>query len=313
MKIFYELDAITPGQFIRPVLTLGIFDGFHRGHQALIHKLNEWAAKVEGESVVITFDRIPERVLQNKEPFQITSLPHRLLLFENYGINAAIVVEFNENFAQINAGDFIRLLAERISPHGILMGFDSAFGKGRQGTAAFARKHGEYYGIKVHEVPPLEVSGETVSSTRIRERIIAGDLEAATEMLGRPVSIYGLVIKGDSRGRKLGYPTANIDPEHYVRLPNGVYGGEVQVNRKTYPTLINVGRRPTFETNGRELIEAHLVGFSGNLYSEELLVRFFKKLRDEKAFSSAEELVRQIDADKEAFLKVYHSLRTSIS
>ncbi|MHC4663355.1 MAG: riboflavin biosynthesis protein RibF [Planctomycetota bacterium] len=312
MKIFHGLESVTPRSFLSPVLTIGVFDGVHRGHQAIIAELRAWAKGVGGESIVITFDRIPERVLTGQEPFQITSVQHRLLLFERYGVDAAIVLEFDEKLAGTTAEDFLAMLAGSISPLGILMGFDSTYGRKRKGTAAFTRKHGEKHGIKVREVEPVVMEGGPVSSTRIREAVMSGELETAAMMLGRPVSIFGIVIEGDGRGRTLGYPTANIDPEHHVRLPNGVYGGETEFGGKTHPTLVNIGRRPTFETNGRELIEAHLLDFKGNLYGQELLLRFFRRIRGEKAFSSAAELVKQIDRDKGEFEKAYPLLRSVI-
>lgn len=303
MRIFRDIALVDPGRFRAPAITIGVFDGVHRGHLLIIERLRAAAARLSGESIVLTFDRHPRLVVSGSAPPAITSLEHRLVLFERAGCDAAIVLRFDAAMAAIAAERFLdEILIGRIGARAIVLGATSHFGRGREGNVAFLEARRARYGYELEAVPLLEGSAGPISSTAIRQAVAAGRLDDAAAMLGRPVSLLGRVERGEGRGRKLGFPTANLALHHELCPPRGVYVGAVEVDLVRYRTLVNIGVRPTFEGGERELVEAHLLGFEGNLYGRVLEVEFIRRLRDERRFESAEALIAQIRADREAAL-----------
>lgn len=293
-----------------PVVTIGMFDGVHRGHQKIIECTKHHARTNNGESVVITFDRHPKTTIENRPPSFITSLEHRLALFERLGVDYTVVLPFERKLAQMTAEDFIReLLVSWLGTKCIVLGFNCHFGKDRKGDITLVRNLTDEYDFEVHECPPEIYQGQVISSTAIRQSILHGDLEKAEAMLGRPVSILGTVVKKSGRGRILGYPTANLDLHHEVRPPRGVYGTKVRRAGQDYLALTNIGLRPTFIrepiTNENETleIEVHILDLQESLYGQNLEVQFLFKIRDEIPFKTAEELKAQIEKDKELLLK----------
>jgi riboflavin kinase/FMN adenylyltransferase len=289
------------------IVALGTFDGVHRGHQAVLKAVTKWAGECGAQAGVVTFGEHPRKVLEKRPPDLVTTLEHRLLFFERAKIDFTWVLEFTPELAALTAREFAKLyFVERLSIRGLTMGFDTKFGSDRMSKDSpelepLARE----LGFAVRSVPAiLSPEGEAISSTRIREAIVDGRLRDAESMLGRHVAVYGTVIKGDARGRRLGYHTANIDLGLEVRPPFGVYATIAIVDGVRYGSVTNVGYRPTVTQNlppGSKpdlLIETHLFDFDGDLYGRKLEVLFIEKLRDERRFPDVEALVEQIRKDE---------------
>jgi riboflavin kinase/FMN adenylyltransferase len=303
MLIVHGRDAAFPSGPAAYV-TLGVFDGVHRGHRSVLGRLTQWARDSGGRSVVITFDAHPEGVLRAASPGFLTSLQHRLRLFAELGVEASVVLSFDGRLAATEPEDFLRrIVRDWTGARGLLLGHDQRFGRAGRGDAALAQRLAPDIGLEVRVVPAVLVDGRVVSSTAIRAAILRGDLDAAANMLGRPVSVLGTVIRGQGKGRELGFPTANLDLHHETRPPEGVYAAVVRLDERDLPAVVNIGRRPDLARGGRTyldaepIIEAHLLDFDGDLYGRDIEVRFVAKLRDELAFSGAADLRRQIQLD----------------
>ena len=283
------------------IVALGNFDGFHLGHQAVAGEAIAWA-KAEGRPAIIaTFDPHPVRHFVPGAPwFRLTTLDQRQRLFEAAGADAMYIFEFGASLASVPAEDFVRrILGEEMGVAGVVTGEDFTFGHKRGGNIDMLRTIGAEIDVGVRTVGPVELDGEIVSSTRIREALKAGDCARATRLLTRPFAIESEVQHGDKNGRKLGFPTANIDMGHYLRPRYGIYavkgrlpGGEV-VNGAA-----NVGIRPTFDPP-KELLEPHFFDFTGNLYGQMIEVEFHAFLRGEEKFDSLDALVVQMNKDCE--------------
>jgi riboflavin kinase/FMN adenylyltransferase len=286
-----------------PVITIGGFDGVHLGHQKVIKLTKDWAEEGGGETIVMTFESHPKGVLRGRPLSVITSLEHRLMLFQRLGVDLTVVLDFKE-VAGLRAEDFIRqIVAGWLGAKGWLIGFNFRFGKDRKGDFSLASRLSQQYGFQLRTCPPVRFKGEIISGTRIREAILAGNLEEAEGMLGRPVSILGTVIKGTGRGKDLGYPTANLDLHHEIKPPDGVYATWVTINGRDHLSITNIGTRPTFEKPEAEVVtEVYIIDFAGDLYGEVLEVKFISKLREELKFSSPGALKAQMDKDKEDVL-----------
>lgn len=298
-RIFGLAKAV---KFKRPVATLGVFDGVHRGHQAVLAETVKWAGEIDGTSVAITFDRHPASVLGGRTPESLTSLEHRLSLIEKAGVDAALVLHFDRELADMEPEEFVKdILVDKLGVVGGVLGFNNRFGKGGRGDAELLEKMGREYGFEVRTAPPLLIKGTPVSSTLIRRLISNRQLAEAAELMGRPVSLRGIVIHGDKRGRRLGFPTANLNLHHEVTPPPGVYLARVCVeDGGRYWGLVNIGTRPTFiaEDGARKTIEVHIDSFNGDLYGKVIEVEIVLFLRAEKRFESSEELTRQMEKDR---------------
>ena len=289
----------------RPVATLGTFDGVHLGHQRVIGETVEWAKAQGGESVVLTFDRHPRRVILGQAPALITSVEHRLVLFERLGVDAAAVLRFDPDMAERSAEDFAQsVFFDWLHAAGIILGFDCAFGKDRRGDVALLKRMGSQSGVEVRSCPPVEIDGAPISSTAVREAIERGDLDAAGVMLGRPLSLMGTVVRGTGVGRELGFPTANLDLHHEAKPPDGVYLTHAFVGQVALPSLTNIGTRPTLHkaADAASVVEVYIEGVDRPLYGQDIEVQFVRKLREEIAFASAAELARQMAEDREVML-----------
>ncbi|MFN3466635.1 MAG: bifunctional riboflavin kinase/FAD synthetase [Candidatus Brocadiales bacterium] len=302
MDVLYGIKPL-PRELRWPVVTVGGFDGVHLGHQKIIRETRDWATQRGGEAVVITFESHPKGILSGSPLSFITSLEHRLMFFHRLGADLAVVLDFNE-VASMKAEDFIsQLIVRHLGTKGWVMGFNFRFGKDRSGDFSLASRLSQRYGFQLRTCPPVKFEGDVISSTRIRKAILAGDLKTAEGMLGRPVSILGTVVQGSGRGKRLGYPTANLDLHHEIKPPDGVYATWVTINGKDYLSITNIGTRPTFEKPGAEAVtEVYVIDFDKDLYGEVLEVKFIYKLREELKFTSVEALKTQMDRDKEEVL-----------
>jgi riboflavin kinase/FMN adenylyltransferase len=289
------------------VVSVGVFDGVHLGHQAILAENVAHARALGAVPTVVTFRHHPKGVLLGRAPRTLTSLEHRLELFRRAGIARTVALTFDEDLRRISAQEFAHeFLAGRLGARRFVLGFDSKFGHDREGTPERLRA----MGFDVVVVPEVIVADRPVSSTAIREAVELGDLDGAARMLGRPVAVYGDVVTGDGRGRQLGFPTANLDLHHELHPPPGVYACRVRIvkERDSAATgalaVANVGSRPTFAKRdgaGAEapLVEVHLLDYSGDLYGKHLEVEFLARLREERRFADVGALRRAIGADIE--------------
>ena len=304
MLVVHSLTStVFPGE--RSVVTIGAYDGLHRGHIAVISSVVERAQQLGERSAVVTFDRHPASVVRPESaPLLITSLEQRIELLEQTGVDAVVVLEFNEAASTEEAEDFIRrVFVEGLSAKEIIVGEDFHFGRGRRGDVRLLSAVGEEHDFVV---TPLELrrsdSEEIFSSTAIRAALQRGDIATANTMLGRNVVISGQVVHGDERGRTIGFPTANVDiPEGFIVPADGVYAARCMTEAgHQFACAVNIGKRPTFYGSAdRSLVECHLLDFSGDLYGQSLAVEFVERLRDEQRFEGLDALTAQLRTDVE--------------
>jgi riboflavin kinase / FMN adenylyltransferase len=277
-----SLPDVEPGSGPRKV-AIGTFDGVHRGHREVIR----------GADTVLTFDPHPLSVIHPEAtPKLISTFPVKRDLIAGLGVEELVVIPFDKGFSSQTAEEFVQdVLIERLGAEQVAVGENFRFGKGAKGTPEFLAKHEDF---ETRVVPLVEAAGETISSSHIRGLVAAGEVGPAAEFLGGPFLFEGEVVPGDKRGRELGMPTANLVPDDaYVVPGHGVYAAWAH----GYPAAVNVGVRPTFRTGRGLLVEAHLIGFDGDIYGETLRIAFLERLRGEKRFESVDELVAQMNRD----------------
>ena len=291
-----ELRERHPG----PVLTIGNFDGVHRGHQALFAKAVERAREISGTAMAMTFEPHPMRVLRPAVNLPlITPLDQKLELMAGCGLQVTLCVRFDQDLARLSADDFVdKLLVGRLQVREVVVGYDFAFGHKGLGDLELLRQKGRQHGFLVHEMGPVLVEGQAVSSTRVRQMVRGCDLATARRLLGRHYRIAGRVVSGHGRGgRLLGFPTANLRVEDELLPGSGVYAVLVQPEPGVLlKGVTNIGTNPTF-SNGGLTVETHLLDFQGDLYGREIVLHFVEHLRGEKRFASPEELASQIGQD----------------
>ena len=279
------------------VATVGVFDGVHLGHFMVLRRVVERARALGTRPVMVTFARHPKAVLLGHAPPTVTSLEHRLVLFERAGIETTLVLDFTEELRSLTAEQFVRrVLLDGLGLRELIFGFDSKFGRDRGGNPDSLRPLADELGFGIEEVQPVALGERPVSSTFVREAVQLGDLKSAGRMLGRPVSLLGTVEPGDQLGRELGFPTANLRPHHELRPPFGVYAAMVLHQEQLHPAVVNIGQRPSLA--GDEVrIEAHLLDFEGDLYQHVLEVFLLERLRPEREFASMDALRDAIAQD----------------
>ena len=284
-------------------VAIGMFDGVHLGHQQVIRQAITDAEQHEGTAVVVTFDRHPNAIVapERVPPF-IYSEAQKLRAIESLGAGAALIIPFTREFSAQPADAFIRALTAALAPvQSICVGSSFVFGHRRAGNVALLQQFGRDLGFVVHGIAAVSLDQEPVSSTRIRDQVRAGEFGAASQMLGREYALSGTVVRGDEVGRKLGFPTANLDVNGLLVPPHGVYAAHAYVDGTRHRAAVNIGLRPTLGAATPPLrVEAHLLDFSGELYGRELELTFVEKLRDERKFSSLDELQKQIARDVDA-------------
>lgn len=282
------------------IVALGNFDGFHLGHQAVAREAIEWARAEGRPSIIATFDPHPVRFFKpDVPPFRLTTLEQRQELYLAAGATAMLVFHFDGELAGTTAEDFVRiLLAEKLGVKGVVTGGDFTFGKARGGNFEKLVELGREVGIEARAVDPVLDGGEPVSSSRVREALRKGDPQEAARLLTRPFAIRGVVEHGDKRGREIGYPTANLSIEHYLRPKYGIYAvtGRILSTGQELKGAANIGVRPQFEPP-KELLEPYFFDFSGDLYGQEIEVAFHHFLRGEAKFDSLDALVAQMEKD----------------
>jgi riboflavin kinase/FMN adenylyltransferase len=297
MRLFHGTDN---AKIARPtVLTLGVFDGLHLGHQLIMKTIVERARATGAVPTVLTFDPHPRALLHPESaPPLLQTFDQKIEALGVLGIEQTIVVRFDQSFAQIRAEDFLRaVVADRLHAKEVYLGCGFAFGHGREGNIDLLRTVSQDLGFFADEVPELRLRGRRVSSSRIRELLQQGQVNLARRMLGRPYGVEGRVIRGAERGAKLGFPTANIQPHNRVIPRTGVYVTAALIDGQWRRSVTNIGTRPTFGSDNESSVETFVMNWSGDLYGDVVRVRFLHRLRDEKKFSSIDELKSQIERD----------------
>lgn len=301
------------GELSEPsVVAIGVFDGLHRGHQAVIDQLIELSARLNARSVVVTFDPSPAMVLNpTKAPRLIATVAQRLEGLAALGVDVARVLTFDESLAHLGAGEFVdRVLLGELHVRGIVVGEDFHFGHNREGDVALLEVIGAAKGFEVAPAA-LYGDGERWSSTSVRQALARGDIERATSILAHPFTLRGVVGHGDERGESLGFPTANLMLSAHQQLPmDGVYAGATNVEGAWWPAAISVGTRPQFYDNGELLVEVFVLDFRGDLYGSTLDVEFFTRLRAQSSFTTVHELTQQIARDVAQTREIFEKIST---
>lgn len=281
-------------------LAIGVFDGVHRGHQALIAAVQEAARRRDALPVVVTFEPHPLKVLRpDNAPAILTSLDHKLLLLERTGVQHVLVIPFDEAFSRTPPEAFIRDLVAACRPLRLIgVGFRWEFGHRRAGNVSLIEHLGTQHGFDVLELAPVTEDHDHISSTRVRQAITDGNLDQAQRLLGRPFSVFGRVVHGEHLGQQLGFPTANLDVEGEKLPPDGVYAGTYEAGGRTHPAAVNIGNRPTVDGRERR-VEAHVIDFSEDLYGRHIEIPLLRFLRPEKRFPDLASLKAQIARDVE--------------
>ena len=304
MKVINSLENIKE-PFPYAVITVGNFDGVHIGHQGLLKEVKKRADKMSGTSIVLTFEPHPLKVLKEKKIPLITPFERKIELIEKLGIDVVICLPFTREFSKVSAREFVEeILLKKIGMKEIVVGYDYTFGHKREGNIDLLKKLGDELGFKVCILGPILVDNMIVSSTRIRNLIMEGELEKVKILLNRYYQVSGEVIAGHDRGgRLLGFPTANLKLVNEVFPKNGVYVVEVIYNNKVYGGVTNIGFKPTFGNDALS-VETHILDFDQNIYGKKIKLNFIKRLRNEKRFSSIEALAAQIKRDIEEARKI---------
>jgi riboflavin kinase / FMN adenylyltransferase len=302
VRVFQDFEELK--QIPNPVLTIGTFDGVHIGHQRIIEQLNQEADKIGGESVLFTFYPHPRMVLfpDSHGLKLIQTQSEKVDKLRRMGLKNVIVVPFTKEFSRLTAIEFVRdLLVNLINVKKLVIGYDHQFGKNREGTLEFLKEVSEVYGFEVIEIPAQEIDEVNVSSTKIRNALMAGDVATANSFLGESFELNGVVVHGDSIGHQLGYPTANLEVESELKLipSDGVYIVEVELGEgEIYNGIMNIGVRPTISSEPVRKVEIHLLDYNGDLYGKYLSVKVLDFIRGELKFEDLESLKTQIREDE---------------
>ncbi|MCU0355782.1 MAG: bifunctional riboflavin kinase/FAD synthetase [Cytophagales bacterium] len=303
MNVYRSLDEFH--KLPNAVVTSGTFDGVHRGHQVILARLREVARATGGESVVITYWPHPRAVVSDTTEVKLLStIEEKAELLAQQGVDHLLIIPFTRHFSELTSEQFIQqVLVDKIGTRRLVIGYDHRFGRNREGSFEHLSQHAARYGFAVEEIPRQDVENVGVSSSKIRAALLEGNVHTATEYLGRPYSLSGVVVKGNQLGRTIGYPTANLHPpESYKLVPaDGVYAVWVLVNEQQYGGMMNIGIRPTIHGTHRTS-EVNIFGFDADIYGQEITVFFIDKIRNEQRFNGIEALKAQLHEDKEAQL-----------
>ncbi len=281
------------------VLTLGVFDGLHRGHARILRFVRRIADRLKLPAAVLTFDDHPHGTLApHKRPPRLATLEQGLTRLRSLGLDEVFLIRFTDALARTWAEDFVeRTLVRRLRVRHLVIGQDFVFGRGGRGNSRLLRRLGRCLGFRVTVVPPLKQQGRTISSSEVRAMVARGDVQRAGQWLGWPYALHGRVVRGEGRGATIGLPTANLRTVHEIVPPPGTYAVRVRLRGHERPALCHIGKRPTFHPWGPETIEIHIPGWRGNLYNQRLEAAFLRRLRGERHFSGAHALLRQVAQD----------------
>lgn len=306
MNVYKDISQVRRNE--KTALTIGTFDGVHLAHRQVIDKVIELSKKDNSRSFIVTFEPHPQEVLKSKTPDikLLTGIDEKLRLFERTGIENVLVINFTEQFSKTEPREFYeKYIYGKVGLSDLVIGYDHLFGRNRGGDFQTLVDLGREFSFNVHRVAEIDIEGRPVSSTRIRQALAEGKIEEANKLLGYEYSFDGIVVEGDKVGRTIGYPTVNLKPvkENKVMPCDGIYCVKVSCSNETYYGMMYHGLRPTLSEGIVRALEVHIFDFDKNIYGEKLTVSFLTRLRDDKKFNSKEELIEQINTDKENSLK----------
>lgn len=305
MEIISDLDEFT-ARWPQCVLTLGDFDGLHRGHRKLINTAVRMGEKLKLPAIVVTYDPSPKKVLKKlKTDSNIYTRQEKVILLQKFNLRAVVFLAFNKKMAKMQASVFLQnIIIDKLRARHIVIGYDHTFGHNRHGNFNYLKKAGQKHHFTVEQIKPVRLFRETVSSTKIRSYLENGNVKKANRLLGHAYMMQGTVVLGKQRGRLLGIPTANLHVDHEKLIPGqGVYYCMAQYGPKLYRSVVNIGFNPTFQNN-KMTIEAHILNFNSEVYGEVLKLFFIQRIRNEKKFSSIGDLKKQIQKDIEKVQKL---------
>lgn len=310
MRIFEGIESL--GEIKNPVVTIGTFDGVHLGHQKIIEQLNLESEKIDGESVLLTFDPHPRIVLfpENHGVKLIQTLDEKFQVLEKFNLKNVVVIPFTKKFSELSAIDFVeQILVGNLNANKVVIGYDHQFGRNREGNIAFLKSVSEKYEFEVIEISAKSIDEINISSTKIRDSLFRGDVETAKLFLSRPYQISGTVVKGNQLGRTIGFPTANVKIHTNLKLipATGVYAVRVEINDKLYFGVLNVGNNPTVNASNQTHIEVYIFDFDKEIYGSSITLFFDNYLRNERKFANLDELKKAISND-EVVCRQYYNL-----
>jgi riboflavin kinase/FMN adenylyltransferase len=306
MNIYRHINEFKTNQNV--VITTGTFDGVHVGHRKIIQRVTELAKKINGESVLLTFFPHPRMVLypEQNDLRLINTIEERIELLKETGVDHLIIHPFTKEFSRITSLDFVRdILVNKLNTKKLVIGYDHHFGKNREGSFEHLKEYGPIYGFDVEEISAQEIQQINISSTKIRNSVLIGEIKAANQFLGYPYFINGTVVEGEKIGRQIGFPTANLKVNDWYKLipGNGVYAVRVGFEGVTYNGMLNIGTRPTISGND-VTIEVHLFNFNQDIYTKNLRIEFVEKIREEEKFNQLTDLQNQLNHDKQKALSL---------
>jgi riboflavin kinase / FMN adenylyltransferase len=307
MQVIHYPDDPRPARWHQPVLALGNFDGMHRGHLKIIERVRRGAEERSATAVAMTFDPHPSKIVRpDKAPPLLMTNQQKLDALARAGMHGVAIVRFTAELAQWDPETFVRtVLVEWLHVAEVWVGANFLFGHDRAGTFSMLRSLGARYGFRAEKIDPVRYKDFVVSSTRIRRLITEGRVDEAGALLGHHYAIEGAVVIGQKRGRGLGFPTANLCVENELVPPHGVYATTAVLSGMAYPSITNIGTRPTFESGEESVVETHLLNFDKDLYDAHIKVGFVQRLRDERKFDGIESLKKQIEADRDHALDLF--------
>jgi riboflavin kinase/FMN adenylyltransferase len=301
LRIFNDLNAVA--EILNPVVTIGTFDGVHLGHQKILQTLLDEAQRIDGESVLLTFYPHPRMILYPESHGMklLQTQAEKMEKLAEFGLQNLIIYPFSFDFSRLTALEFVRdILVNKLHVRKIVIGYDHQFGKNREGNIQYLKDIAETYEFEVIEIPAQDIDEVNISSTKIREALLKGDVKRAAVFLGQCYQLSGKVIRGRALGRTIGYPTANIEVNSDLKLVPGigVYAVEVYVEGKTLRGMLNIGRRPTVVSTDNVNLEVHILDFQEDIYDKMITLRFMERVRDEQKFESVEALKEQLQKDE---------------
>jgi riboflavin kinase/FMN adenylyltransferase len=301
LRIFNDLNTVA--EISNPVVTIGTFDGVHLGHQKILQTLLDEAHGIDGESVLLTFYPHPRMILYPESHGMklLQTQAEKMEKLSEYGLQNLIIYPFSFDFSRLTALEFVRdILVNKLHVRKIIIGYDHQFGKNREGNIQYLKDVADTYEFEVIEIPAQDIDEVNISSTKIREALLNGDVQRAAVFLGQPYVLSGKVVRGRALGRTIGFPTANIEVNSDLKLVPGigVYAVEVHVERNVYRGMLNIGKRPTIVSTDDVHLEVHILDFQEDIYDKVITIRFMERVRDEQKFESVEALKEQLQKDE---------------
>lgn len=309
MKVYNSLEEFSTSN--KTAVTTGTFDGVHAGHKVIIEQLKRAAEKIDGESVILTFFPHPRMVLypDDTDLRLLNTINERISMLKKTGIDHLIIHPFSKEFSRLSSTEFVRdILVNQLNVSTLVIGYDHHFGRNREGSFKHLEELAPLYNFKVEEISAQEIQQVNISSTKVRNALLNGEIYTANQFLGYNYAIKGTVVDGEKTGRKIGFPTANLKTNEWYKLipSSGVYAVKVKVENTTFNGMLNIGNRPTLKNSNKETIEVNIFNFDEEIYGQEIEIEFFEKIRNEQKFENLSALTNQLKIDKEKVVQVFN-------